>query len=305
MGPAGRCGRWTAAVAAVLSLAGCVFAVAEHAPPSPTEDNRPRQERTHEPTGPSGTAGPGGTAGPTGPGASPGPGGRPAGERTPAEGRHGPQRSGASTAGAPSGPCTARTGPYQRTVERFLGLTVDGRQSEADCRAIRAWQHREGLDPAIGFAGPAARDHVRRLTARRVLADARRDPNAAGRCPVVRERVACVDLARQLMWVQRGREVLMGPVHIRTGKAGRPTRTGTHRVFWRNRDHFSTLYKTPMPYAQFFDGGQAFHAVRDDIHDPAGGSHGCVNLTRRDARRLWDTLRINDQVYVWGRRPGT
>ena len=33
--------------------------------------------------------------------------------------------------------CTTRSGPHQRQVERWLKLTVDGKQSAKDCRAIR------------------------------------------------------------------------------------------------------------------------------------------------------------------------
>jgi hypothetical protein len=60
-----------------------------------------------------------------------------------------------------------------------------------------------------------------------------------------------------------------------------------------------------MPYAQFFNGGQAIHGVHSNIHDPNGGSYGCVNLTYRDAKRLWSVLRLHDRVFSWGRRPGT
>ncbi|MGK5632344.1 L,D-transpeptidase, partial [Streptomyces sp. URMC 123] len=200
--------------------------------------------------------------------------------------------------GAAPVPCSASTGPYQREVEAFLGLPVDGVQSGKDCETIRAWQRKEGIEPAIGFAGPTSMARIR-------LAEARRNPNADGRCPAGTGRVVCLDLPRQIMWVQRGDRVVFGPVTIRSGKAGYATRTGWHRIYLRNRDHWSTLYRAPMPFAQFFNGGQAFHGVYGNVHDPEGGSHGCVNLTYADARRLWDVLSLGDRVYSWGRRPGT
>ncbi|CAM5505075.1 hypothetical protein SAFG77S_05771 [Streptomyces afghaniensis] len=50
--------------------------------------------------------------------------------------------------------CTGKAGSYQRQVERWPGLRADGVQSAADCRVIRAFQVRQGIKPAIGFAGP-------------------------------------------------------------------------------------------------------------------------------------------------------
>ncbi|MFF3764605.1 L,D-transpeptidase [Streptomyces sp. NPDC001922] len=194
--------------------------------------------------------------------------------------------------------CTHAVGPYQREVEDFLELPVDGRQSKEDCEAIRDWQTKENITPAIGFAGPSSYGHIRLLRAVP-------DPNAAGDCPEVAERVACVDLPRQLMWVQEGTKVVFGPVAIRSGKPGYPTRVGWNRVYWRNKDHVSSIYHSPMPFAQFFNGGQAFHGVYGNIYDPDEGSFGCVNLRYGDAERMWDALRLDDRVYSWGRRPGT
>ncbi|MFE5141613.1 L,D-transpeptidase family protein [Streptomyces fagopyri] len=193
--------------------------------------------------------------------------------------------------------CSRRTGPYQRQVERWLKLRVDGKQSGGDCRAIRAFQTRHAIRPATGFAGPVTWAHMRLLSARK-------NPNAAGKCPVRASRVACVDLARQLTWVQKGKKVLWGPVPMRSGRAGYRTRTGQFKIYWKHKNHWSTLYNSPMPYSQFFSGGQAFHAVYGSVYDPRG-SWGCVNLRLADARTLWNVLRTGDRVSVWGRRAGT
>ncbi|MEV5980014.1 L,D-transpeptidase family protein [Streptomyces sp. NPDC052114] len=200
-----------------------------------------------------------------------------------------------ATKAAPA--CTKRTGPYQRQIERWLKREVDGRQSAADCRAIRAFQRKEGIRPAIGFAGPVTWARMRLITARK-------NPNAAKRCPTRAYRLACVDLSRQVMWVQKGEKVLLGPVPIRTGRAGYRTRTGWHKVYWKHKNHWSSLYDTPMPYSQFFNGGQAFHAIYGNVYGPPG-SRGCVNMRVADARALWKTLFKGDRVYVWGRKPGT
>ncbi|MEU6260827.1 L,D-transpeptidase family protein [Streptomyces sp. NPDC047043] len=192
--------------------------------------------------------------------------------------------------------CSKRTGPYQKAVERWLKLKADGKQSAADCRAIRNFQVKHRIKAATGFAGPVT-------WATMQLISAKKNPNAAKKCPVRKYRVACVDLSRQLTWVQKGKKVLYGPVPMRSGRAGHRTRTGWHKIYWKHKNHWSTLYNSPMPYAQFFDGGQAFHAVYGSIYTTVG-SWGCVNLRLGDARKLWGVLKKGDQVYVWGSRPG-
>ncbi|MFF8375002.1 L,D-transpeptidase [Streptomyces sp. NPDC015661] len=193
--------------------------------------------------------------------------------------------------------CTVRAGIHQRRVERLLGLPVDGKQSAADCRAIRAFQVKEKIKPAVGYAGPVTWARAELLAARKNL-----DP--ARRCPVKTYAVACVDLDRQLMWVRKGKKVTYAVVNMRSGRPGYATRTGWHTVYWRHKDHWSSIYDTPMPYAQFFSGGQAFHAVYGQLATP-GGSRGCVNLSNGNARKLWDVLRKGDRVYIWGKRPGS
>ncbi|GAA3814580.1 hypothetical protein GCM10022403_055200 [Streptomyces coacervatus] len=192
--------------------------------------------------------------------------------------------------------CSRRTGPYQRAVEKWLKLKVDGKQSAADCRAIRKFQVKHRIKAANGFAGPVT-------WATMQLISAKKNPNAKKKCPVRRYRVACVDLNRQLTWVQKGRKVLYGPVPMRSGRVGHATRTGWHRIYWKHKNHWSTIYHSPMPYAQFFSGGQAFHAVYGSIYTIVG-SWGCINLRLGDSRKLWGVLKKGDRVYVWGHRHG-
>jgi lipoprotein-anchoring transpeptidase ErfK/SrfK len=122
-------------------------------------------------------------------------------------------------------------------------------------------------------------------------------------CPTSMGRIACVDLTHQRMWVQNGRRVVFGPVPIVSGTARTPTRVGLWHVYWRDRHHFSHLYHVWMPYSQFFSGGEAFHSVPYPLsRDP--GSYGCINMTPRDARILWNVLKLHDPVKIWGRKPG-
>ncbi|WP_084725039.1 L,D-transpeptidase [Streptacidiphilus melanogenes] len=116
--------------------------------------------------------------------------------------------------------------------------------------------------------------------------------------------VVCVDQSAQRLWVVRGRSVIFGPVTVRTGRRGQLTRTGTFRIYWRHQHHWSSLYNAPMPYAQFFSGGEALHGVYGNL-GRGPGSHGCVNLTVHDAARLWPLTRTGTVVEVWGHKPGS
>lgn len=213
-----------------------------------------------------------------------------------------PASHGAAAAPAPAAlvepACRAGTAPYQRELERELRLPVDGRQSAADCVAIRRLQQRLGVRPADGSA------NLR--TYRFVVADSiRRNPAQRRTCPAKPYRVTCVDLTRQVLWAQSGsgRRLVFAPVPIRSGRDGLETRRGWQRIYLKNRDHFSTIYRVPMPYAQFFNGGQALHGTRSDLF--SSGSGGCVNLAIGDAKRLYNLLVKGDRLYIWGTKPGT
>ena len=73
----------------------------------------------------------------------------------------------------------------------------------------------------------------------------------------------------------------------RSGARGYETRTGSFHVYKRDIDHVSGLYGTPMPYSQFFSGGQAFHGSPFMVDPWVDHSHGCVNMYIEDARQLW------------------
>ncbi len=191
--------------------------------------------------------------------------------------------------------CTDSTGPYQVFVERYLQLEQDGVQSPADCKAIQEYQTKVGIYPNSGFAGPVTWKVM-------TLRWARANPEKLRGCPQADGVVACLDLSRQIMWVKDGGEVIYKPVPIRSGKPGYETRTGWHTVYMRVRHEHSTLYDSPMPFSQYFDGGQAIHGVYDDLYT-GPGSHGCVNLRYEDAERLWNVLGKGDKVYIWGSKP--
>ncbi len=75
---------------------------------------------------------------------------------------------------------------------------------------------------------------------------------------------------------------------VRGGGSTTQTRLGTHLVYYRDIDHVSGVYGSPMPYSQFFDGGEALHGSRLMMDPFVDHSHGCVNFYVEDARQLWN-----------------
>lgn len=98
---------------------------------------------------------------------------------------------------------------------------------------------------------------------------------------------ACYDrTAHQLTLWHRGK--IHNTWLVRGGSYYTPTRLGTNTVFKRDIDHKSGLFQgAPMPYSQFFDGGQAIHGSRFMIDPFVDHSHGCINMYVEDARLLW------------------
>jgi len=122
---------------------------------------------------------------------------------------------------------------------------------------------------------------------------------ATSPCPRHSGRVVCVDQNHQKLWVQQGSQVVFGPVPVRTGDRGMWTPDGSFRVYERDEWASSRL----VPYAQFFYRRYALHGSRLNLHTLV--SHGCVNMSLQDGRRLWQMLTYGDLVYIWGHRPGT
>ncbi|MDH6217367.1 L,D-transpeptidase family protein [Streptomyces pseudovenezuelae] len=113
-------------------------------------------------------------------------------------------------------------------------------------------------------------------------------------------RVLCIDkTSRTLRWMIDGRTV--STMSVRFGATGTPTRDGVFHVYWKSRNHYSTLYDSPMPYAMFFSGGQAVHYSYDfSARGYAGGSHGCVNVRDEAAiASLYAQVRDGDKVVVY------
>ncbi|MGW4502565.1 L,D-transpeptidase family protein [Micromonospora sp. NPDC004336] len=214
---------------------------------------------------------------------------------TPKPTRPAPRATGSpSAAGCPQG-------EHQREVEAYLArlggfgtLTVDGRQSAADCAAIRKFQKRYDIRPAHGRAGPTTHDVAKRLAT-----------TDTARCKAGSGTTFCIDLTRQTTWVMRDGRVLVKPTVTRTGMPGYRTPAGTFKINYRNVKEWSDPYEVWLPYWQHFTQGMGFHETTTYLHDKAIGSHGCVNLLHADAVRYWELGRVGSRVVLVGRRPGT
>lgn len=168
--------------------------------------------------------------------------------------------------------------------------------------SVRAFQRRQGLG-ATGTVtsqtwsalrartSPPSREELYPSTTRPID-----DPDP--RC--LQGRALCVSKkSRTLAWYVDGR--MLSAMDVRFGSAYTPTREGEFGVTFKSRDHVSTIYDTPMPYALFFSGGQAIHYSADfAARGYSGASHGCVNV--RDKKKiaaLFAKVRKGDKVVVY------
>jgi lipoprotein-anchoring transpeptidase ErfK/SrfK len=194
------------------------------------------------------------------------------------------------------------TGKYQKQVEGYLKklggygtVTVDGKQSEADCKAIIKFQKRFGIQPAKGLAGPTTVNVAKRLAATKTSA-----------CKAKKKGITfCVDLKNQTTYVMKNGKVHVKPTVTRTGMKNYRTPAGTFKINKRTKKEWSDPYEVWLPYWQRFIGGRGFHQTTTYIHDMWRGSHGCVNLLPQDAKKYWSLGKIGSTVKVYGRRAGT
>jgi hypothetical protein len=199
-----------------------------------------------------------------------------------------------------SGPDVRELQARLRQVE-WLHDGPTGTYDDLTERAVKGFQGKRGLPPT------GATD---RVTWQRLLGMTRepgkwelylmggQPPDAPDpRC--LTGRVLCVSkTSRTLRWMIDGRTV--STTEVRFGSRYTPTREGVFRVYWKSREHWSTLYDSPMPYAMFFSGGQAVHFSADfAARGYAGASHGCVNVGDEAAiAAVYAQVRSGDKVVV-------
>ena len=171
----------------------------------------------------------------------------------------------------------------------YPGNLENERMGASTVAAVERFQAKFGFRPT-GVVGEGTWELLRQIS------------GPVGRLPKAcqEERTVCVDKTQRLVrLVEKGRPVLT--FDARFGGNGYATREGVFRVHLKSRDHTSSLYRTWMPFALFFSGGQAVHYspyfARDGYN---GASHGCVNLRDFDgARTLFDRVPLGTRVYVY------
>jgi hypothetical protein len=211
---------------------------------------------------------------------------------------------GGALAVVPSGAAQAagdcRTGPGQLTVEKYIArnpslgkVIVDGRQTSAtECKAVKNFQARFGISPVAGYAGPTTGSVASRLLGAHL-----------SRCKTGTR--VCVDLSTQTFWMVRSSRIVMGPFPLRSGRTGGyQTPTGTFRIGTKKKMTVSSYYGTKMPYWQQFHRDMGFHETPSYLYQ-GPGSHGCLNLLRRDAVKLYGLTQRGTTVQIFGRKPGT
>lgn len=107
---------------------------------------------------------------------------------------------------------------------------------------------------------------------------------------------------RKMAWMINGQIISVYDVRFGVEGASTETRNGTHKVLWKSRNHVSSIYHTAMPFAMFFDGGQAVH-YSDNFRRTGynGNSGGCVNVRDYEGIKwLFDSqVRTGDKVIVY------
>lgn len=182
---------------------------------------------------------------------------------------------------------------------------VDGIYGDQTKSGISGFQEKRGF-PVTGAVDQRTLDKVHEMT-RKPTSDELNNifPSAKPsslrldeRCTT--GRAICISKKeRKLAWVVDGDVKMV--VDVRFGSEMTPTREGTFSVQWKSRDHVSSLYDTPMPYALFFSGGQAVHYSADfAARGYNGASHGCVNVRDKGAvAKLFDLAKVGDKVIVY------
>ena len=184
---------------------------------------------------------------------------------------------------------------------RWYDAKVTGRYTQATVKAVEGFQAKRRI-PVTGAVDRRTLTRLEEMTREPTRAElfnvVPSGPALDQRC--LTGRAMCVDkTSRSLRWVVDG--VVLQTVEVRFGSDELPTREGAFSVFRKSRDHVSSLYNTPMPFAMFFSGGQAVHYSPDfAANGYNGASHGCVNVRDRAVVAwLFDRVRLGDKVIVY------
>ncbi|MEU1073963.1 MULTISPECIES: L,D-transpeptidase family protein [unclassified Streptomyces] len=181
--------------------------------------------------------------------------------------------------------------------------TPTGTYGSVTTAAVKGFQSKRGL-PATGTADAATWQRLGVMTTKPTRQEldgkAVNKPKTKLDKRCMTGRVLCISkTTRTLNWVVNGK--VQSSMDVRFGSQYTPTREGVFKVFLKSKNHVSSIYHTPMPYAMFFSGGQAVHYSSDFAkRGYAGASHGCVNVRdKAKLARLFDQVKVNDKVVVY------
>ena len=186
---------------------------------------------------------------------------------------------------------------------QWLFGDVTGSYDAETVAAVRGFQDKRGI-PVTGEVDQRTLDRLHAMTGQPTyeeMHDVEPEPSLGAldpRCEV--GRVLCIDKSsNSLRWVVDGK--VTASYDVRFGSDELPTREGAFTVYRKSRDHVSSLYDTPMPFAMFFSGGQAVHYSPDfAANGYAGASHGCVNVRDHDGVAwLFDQVAVGTPVIVY------
>lgn len=119
-----------------------------------------------------------------------------------------------------------------------------------------------------------------------------------------------VNLTEQKAYGYRG-STLVATFNISSGKPSTPSDTGTFFVYikYESKTMRGADYVSPnVPYATFYNGGEAFHAAKwnpDGIATGQPRSHGCINMNLADAKWVYDNMPVGAMVEVVGSTPAS
>lgn len=118
-----------------------------------------------------------------------------------------------------------------------------------------------------------------------------------------------VDLTKQTLEAFEGSTRVFSYECV-SGDKSHPTDMGFFSIFRKNHPYRSKTYNVQMDYAMFFTkDGKAIHqyhgavplsvvrTARSKVSDWFG-SHGCVRLTKEDAKALYDWAPAGTQVHI-------
>jgi len=187
----------------------------------------------------------------------------------------------------------------------WFGEKITGYYGDTTTASVKGFQGKRAI-PVTGEVDQRTWDRLVAMTHTPTKEELENKPPAAStgtgkldpRC--LTGRVICISkTTRKVVWVVDGKPLLS--MDARFGSEDNITREGVFSVFWKSRNHVSTIYGSAMPYAMFFSGGEAVHYSSDfAARGYAGASHGCVNIRdKAGIAWLFDQVREGDKVVVY------